>query len=43
MSFLDTHNTDPAPFRWTKSADDILAAIERVCLRNRSNPKPTNL
>ena len=34
MSFLDHHNADPKPFRWTKSADDILASIERFCLRN---------
>jgi len=32
-SFLDAHNADPTPFRWTKSADDILAAVERFCLR----------
>lgn len=32
-SFLDTHNADPKPFRWTKTADDILAAVERFCLR----------
>jgi len=38
-SFLEQHNTNPAPFRWTKSADDILASIERFCLRNA----PTNL
>jgi transposase len=38
-SFLEQHNADPAPFRWTKSADDILASIERFCLRNA----PTNL
>ena len=34
MAFLDQHNADPAPFRWTKSADDILASIERFCIRN---------
>ena len=34
MSFLDQHNDDPAPLRWTKSADHILASIERFCLRN---------
>ena len=34
MSFLDQHNADPAPFRWIKSADDILTSIERFCLRN---------
>ncbi len=32
-TFIDTHNTDPKPFRWTKSADDILAAIQRFCHR----------
>jgi hypothetical protein len=30
-AFIDTHNADPKPFRWTKSADDILAAIQRFC------------
>jgi hypothetical protein len=24
---------DPKPFRWTKTADDILASIQRFCLR----------
>ena len=33
-SFLDQHNVDPKPFKWTKSADHILASIERFCLRN---------
>jgi len=33
-SFIDQHNAEPKPFRWTKSADDILASIERFCLRN---------
>ena len=33
-SFIDQHNADPKPFRWTKSAEDILASIERFCLRN---------
>jgi transposase len=32
-AFIDAHNADPRPFRWTKSADDILAAIQRFCLR----------
>jgi transposase len=34
-TFIDSHNTDPKPFRWTKSADDILASIERFCVYNR--------
>jgi transposase len=43
MSFLEHHNADPKPFRWTKSADDILASIERFCLRNTpATTKPAN-
>src|SRR5512144_171850 len=34
-AFIDAHNADPKPFRWTKSADDILAAIQRFCARTR--------
>jgi hypothetical protein len=30
-AFIDRHNADPKPFRWTKPADDILASIERFC------------
>ncbi len=33
-SFIDQHNAEPKPFRWTKSADEILASIERFCLHN---------
>ena len=33
QNYIDTVNADPRPFRWTKSADDILAAIKRFCLR----------
>ncbi len=31
--YLATYNDDPRPFVWVKSADDILASIERFCLR----------
>lgn len=31
-AYLDAVNADPKPFRWTKSADDILASIKRFCL-----------
>lgn len=34
QAFIDNHNTNPKPFRWTKSADDILASIERFCVYN---------
>ena len=32
-AFIATQNENPKPFRWTKSADDILAAVQRFCLR----------
>ena len=31
--YIDIVNENPRPFRWTKSADDILATIKRFCLR----------
>jgi transposase len=34
--YIETHNSSPKPFRWTKSADDILAAIKRFCLTTLS-------
>ena len=30
-AYIDARNADPKPFRWTKTADDILASIERFC------------
>ena len=33
MSYVAKRNADPKPLRWTKSADDILASIERYCQR----------
>jgi transposase len=33
-TFIEQHNTNPKPFRWTKSADDILASIERFRVYN---------
>ena len=35
-SYIETSNRDPRPFRWTKSADDILASIDRFCRRTLS-------
>jgi transposase len=31
--FIRRHNANPTTLRWTKSADDILASIERFCQR----------
>jgi len=30
-AFIDCQNAAPKPMRWTKSADDILASIDRFC------------
>ena len=35
--YLDLHNANPKPFVWAKSADDILASIERFCLRTSNS------
>jgi transposase len=35
LSFIERHNVEPKPFRWTKSADDILRSIERFCAYNQ--------
>jgi putative transposase len=31
--YIATVNDDPKPFRWTRSADAILASIQRFCTR----------
>src|SRR3981081_1025895 len=30
-TFIDLHNRNPKPFKWTKSADQILASVKRFC------------
>ena len=30
-TFIDRHNKKPKPFKWTKSADQILASVKRFC------------
>ena len=32
-AFINATNAEPKPFRWVKSADDILASVKRFCLR----------
>ena len=29
--FLDAHNDDPKPYRWTKTAEQILDSLRRYC------------
>lgn len=31
IAFIERHNEDPKPYRWTKSADEILASVKRFC------------
>jgi len=31
--YIDLRNRHPKPFVWTKTADEILASIERFCKR----------
>ncbi len=33
MAFIDAHNDDPKPYKWVKSADEILASVKRFCLK----------
>lgn len=35
--YLELNNANPKPFSWSKSADDILASIERFCLRTSNS------
>ena len=37
--YINTTNAKPKPFRWTKSADDILASVQRFCVRTLSTAK----
>jgi len=33
MKFVKIHNENPKPYKWTKSADEILASVKRFCHR----------
>ena len=39
-AFIEQHNSSPKPFRWTKSASDILASVERFCTRDMQPKSP---
>jgi transposase len=36
-AFLEASNEDPKPFVWTKTADQILAAVARFCVRTSNS------
>lgn len=31
LTFIDRHSENPKPYRWTKSADEILYSVKRFC------------
>jgi len=33
QAFITKHNENPKPYKWTKSADEILASVKRFCHR----------
>jgi hypothetical protein len=33
IEYIAVTNEQPRPFRWTKTADEILASVERFCRR----------
>jgi hypothetical protein len=35
-AYIDARNEDPKPFKWVRTADDILEAVNRFCLRSSS-------
>jgi transposase len=37
--FIAATNADPRPFRWVKTADDILASVKRFCLQTLGTPR----
>ena len=40
-AFIDAHNADPKPFRWTKCADTVLASIQRFCQQTQQIQQTT--
>jgi transposase len=34
-AFIEAHNADPKPYKWVKSADEILAAVKRFCQKTQ--------
>jgi transposase len=34
-TFIERHNENPKPYKWTKSADEILASVKRFCQKTQ--------
>jgi len=35
--FIDQHKENPKPYKWVKSADEILASVKRFCQHTQQN------
>jgi putative transposase len=35
-AFIKAHNENPKPYKWVKSADEILASVKRFCQKTMS-------
>jgi putative transposase len=35
MAFIEAHNENPTPYKWVKSADEILASVKRFCQKTQ--------
>ena len=42
-TFIDRHNDNPKPFKWVKSADQILASVKRFCQKTQQTLMPRTL
>jgi transposase len=40
LAYVERHNAEPRPFRWTRSADQILASVARFCSRTLAVHRP---
>ena len=40
LAYLEHHNAEPRPFRRTRTADDILASVGRLCSRTLAVHRP---
>jgi len=37
LAFIETNNENPKPYKWVKSADEILASVKRFCHKTGQN------
>jgi transposase len=43
LDYIEIRNEDPKPFKWVRTADQILDAVKRFCLKTLPNDNQTNL